>query len=241
MPDATRMYPDDCVQNYVSPWWVEDRSSTVIRGRLLWTWVPYPEMKPYRLVPEGRGDDPRQHGRAQFRIETFRMGDPPKGIATLPVAALPMRDGETYLVQRGKRRPAVVIGAGGVAVSTELRAGREHWQSARSILVAPFYGAAPNSSRGGWPEPFVDRIRHVEYPQYVWDVLPLSVSTASMSILRLDHLFAVGADPANWQTEPYVLGPDALGVIDDWTGWLLAGRLPADSALAYLRAELPSV
>jgi hypothetical protein len=235
------MYPDDCVQKYVHPWWIEERADTVVRGRLLWTWVPYPEMKPYRLIPEGRGDDPRQHSRAQFRIETFRMGDPPQGIATLPVAALPMREGETYLVQRGKRRPAIVISTGGLPVPKELRPGREHWQSARSILVAPFYGADPSTSRGGWLEPFVERIRHAEYPQYVWDILPVSSSSTSISILRLDHVFPIGADPANWKTEPYVLSPDALGVLDDWIGWLLNDRLPADSSLAYLRAELPLV
>lgn len=105
-------------------------------------------MKPYRLIPESRGDDPRQHSRAEFRIETFRIGDPPKGIGTLPVAAFPIREGETYLVQRGKRRPAVVVSTGGLPVSKDLRPGREHWQSARSILVAPFYGADPGST--GW-------------------------------------------------------------------------------------------
>lgn len=235
------MYSDDCVQKYIDPWWTEDRTDSIVRGRLLWTWVPYPEMKPYRLVPEGRGDDPRQHGRAEFRIETFRMGDAPKGVTTLPVAALPMRDAETYLVQRGKRRPVVVVSTGGLPVARELRPGREHWQSARSLLVAPFYGADSGTSRGGWPAPFVERIRRAEYPQYVWDVLPFSSSSSSISILRLDHIFAIGADPANWKTEPHILSPDALGVLDTWINWLMTDQLSDDSTLAYLRAELPSV
>jgi len=235
------MYPDDCVQTYITPWWVEDKTDTIVRGQLIWTWVPYPEMKPYRLIPEGRGEDPRQHGRAQFRIETFRMGDPPAGIGTLPVAALPIRSGETYLVQRGKRRPAVVISTGGLPVPRELRPGKEHWQSARSLIVAPYYGAEPGGTRGGWPEPFVERIRRAEYPQYVWEVLPISASAPTISILRLDHLFAVGADPANWKIEPFVLSKDALNVVDQWVGWLLTEQLPADSALAYLRANLPSL
>jgi hypothetical protein len=114
-------YPDDAVQTLTSTWWVEDKTEAIVRGRLLWTWVRYPEMEPYRLIPEGRGEDARQHARAHFRIETFRMGDPPRGIATLPVAALPIRDGETYLVQRGKRRPAIVISTGGVEVPREQR------------------------------------------------------------------------------------------------------------------------
>lgn len=36
------MYPDDCVQKYIDPWWTEDRSESIVRGRLLWTWVPHP-------------------------------------------------------------------------------------------------------------------------------------------------------------------------------------------------------
>src|SRR5260221_9302570 len=105
-------------------------------------------MKPYRLVPVGRGDDARQHTTADFRIETFRVGDPPKGIATLPVAALPMRDGETYLVGRGKRRPAIVVSTGGALIPKDLRGGQNRWQSASTILVAPYYGADASATRG---------------------------------------------------------------------------------------------
>jgi hypothetical protein len=72
-------YPDDAVQTLASSWWTEDKAETIVRGRLIWTLIPYPEMKPYRLVPIGRGDNARQHSTADFRIESFRTGDPPKG------------------------------------------------------------------------------------------------------------------------------------------------------------------
>jgi hypothetical protein len=232
-------YPDDSVQTLTSAWWVDDKGDSLVRGRMVWTWVPYPEMKPYRLIPEGRGDAPRQHSRAAFRIETFRIGDPAKGITTLPVAALPVRDGESYLVQRGKRRPAVVIATGGVEIPKEVRRGDQRWQSARSVLVAPYYGAEPGATRGGWPTSFVERIRRAEYPQYMWDMLPLG-TPATESILRLDHLFAVGGDPSNWKTEPYVLSPEALRVLDEWVSWSITGILPEDSGLAFARSSLGS-
>src|SRR5207302_873569 len=54
----------------------------------------------------------------------------------------------------------------------EICAGQARWQSARTLLVAPFYGADASGTRGGWPAPFVDRIRRAEYPQYIWDQLP---------------------------------------------------------------------
>jgi hypothetical protein len=233
-------YPDDCVQTLTSTWWIGNKADSIVRGRLLWTWIPYPELKPYRLVPEGRGDDARQHSRAHFRIETFRIGDPPKGITSLPVAALPIRDDETYLVQRGKRRPAIVISTGGAGVPRELRAGDQRWQSARSILVAPYYGAEPGGTRGGWPAPFVERIRRAEYPQYMWDMLPIGSQSAS-SILRLDHVLTIGADPANWTTEPHVLSQEALVILDEWVSWLTTGRLPAAAGLAFARASLPNL
>jgi hypothetical protein len=194
-------------------------------------------MKPYRLVPIGRGSDARQHSTADFRIETFRAGDPPKGVAALPVAALPMRQGETLLVSRGKRRPALVISTGGTTVRPELRRGSSRWQSAPTILVAPYYGGDQGATRGGWPQPFVDRIRRAEYPQYLWDILPLGAADAQ-SVLRLDHVMPVGADPANWTLEPWGLSTEALGLLDEAFLWLMTGELTDQSALGYARNAL---
>lgn len=230
-------YPDDAIQTLASSWWVEDKTETIVRGRLIWTLIPYAEMKPYRLVPVGRGDAARQHTTADFRIETFRVGDPPKGIATLPVAALPVREGETYLVGRGKRRPAIVVSTGGAPIPKDLRGGPNRWQSAQTILVAPYYGADPSATRGGWPAPFVERIRRAEYPQYIWDILPIGRSEIE-SILRLDHIMPVGADSANWRIEPYVLSVEARELFDQWLSWLITGNLSDASALGYARTEL---
>ncbi len=161
-----------------------------------------------------RHDDPRQHTRANFRVEQFRIGDPPPPEGTLPVAALPLREGEVHYVQRGKVRPAVVLSAGGTEIPREIRQGEQRWQSARAMLVAPFYGAEPGGTRGGWPAPFVERIRRAEYPQYVWDKLPLGGET--VSILRLDHLFPIGADPATYALQPVRLSDEALALLDEW-------------------------
>lgn len=229
------MYPEDSVQWLVGQWWIEDRSGAPTRGRLLRTFVPYPEQKPHRLIPEGRGEDPRQHTRASFRLEAFRIGDPPPPTGTLPVAALPVREGEVLYVQRGKVRPAVILSAGGADVPKEIRQGGHRWQSARTMLVAPFYGADPGGTRGGWPAPFVERIRRAEYPQYVWDMLP--ISGPDESILRLDHLFPIPADPAGFRLEGVRLADDALTLMDEWLAWLLTGSLARDSSLAMIRAE----
>lgn len=235
------MFPEDSVQSLTNEWWVEDRAQRLMRGRLIRTFVPYPEMKPHRLVPEDRGEDARQHARANFRVEAFRIGDPPPAAGLLPVAAFPLRPGEIYFVQRGKVRPAVVLSLGGPHVPDAIRGGRERWQGAPTLLVAPFYGADPGGTRGGWPAQFVQRIRRAEYPQYVWDPLPLPGGPTE-SILRLDHLMPIGADPAGFRIEPYRLGAEALGLLDEWLQWLVTDTLSGDSILAMIRegfAKLP--
>jgi hypothetical protein len=234
---VSQTYPDASVQALTSSWWVTEAGAAIVPGRLIWTLVPFPEMKPYRLVPIGRGEDPRQHAVAEFRIETFRAGDPHKGISRLPVAALPIREGETYVVGRAKRRPAIVVSTGGRPIPRELRQGQNRWQFAPTVLVAPYYGADPSGGRGGWPAPFVERIKRAEYPQYMWDVLPISDATTE-SILRLDHIMPIGADDANWVATEYALSEEARGLFEQWVSWVMIGSLPAESALGYARSEL---
>lgn len=152
------MYPEDSVQSYTNRWWEIQGGATAVRGRLIKTFVPYPEQKPHRLIPLGRGEDATQHQRALVRIEPFRIGQPMSGPAsTLPVAALPLRPGESYFVQRGKVRPALIIAGPGDDVPRELTAGTARWLTAQTLLVAPYYGKDQDGTRGGWPQPLADR------------------------------------------------------------------------------------
>jgi hypothetical protein len=194
-------------------------------------------MKPYRLIPEGRGDNARQHGRALFRLEQYRVGDPAPQIATLPVAALPVREGESYAVQRGKVRPVLIVSTGGTTIPAKVRVGQQRWQSSPTLLVAPYYGVDAGPSRAGWNAEFVARIRHAEYPQYVCDQLPIGGSTVE-SILRLDHLFPIGGDSATFRVLQHRLSADALYILDSWIQWLITDRLDPESVLALIREEL---
>jgi hypothetical protein len=137
----------------------------------------------------------------------------------------------------GSVAPRSSSATGGAPIPKNLRGGQNRWQSAPTILVAPYYGADPSSTRGGWPAPFVERIRRAEYPQYIWDILPIGPSEIE-SILRLDQIMPVGADSANWRIEPYVLGEEARELVDQWLSWLITGNLSDASALGYARTEL---
>ena len=204
------------------------------RGRLAWAFVPHVDQHPLILVPEGRSE-PTEHGAADFRIEPLQGSKIPLG-AKLPVAGLPHYPGEVRLVYRAKRRPVLVLSTGGVEVPRPLRTGSARYQTNPTALVAPYYGADLGGSTGGWRPEFVSRIRRCEYPQYMWDQLP--IGGRNESILRLDHLQPVGKHGESYELTDYVLHEDALGILDEYLTWLLLGSLPGDGILVEIRRTL---
>lgn len=172
---------------------------------------------------------------AEFEMEPLQGSRAPVG-ADLPVAGLPHYPGEVRLVYRAKKRPALVLGVGGAEIPRPLRTGSARYQTNPTILAAPYYGADLGGSTGGWRPEFVDRIRRCEYPQYMWDSLP--VPGRRESILRLDHLQPVGKHGQSYELTEYELDAGALTVVDDYLAWLLQGALPVDSLLIEVRRAL---
>ncbi len=186
------------------------------------------------LIIEDR-TEATEHASANYRVEPLRTGSPPRD-PRLPVAALPLESGDTRIVQRAKRRPVIVLSMGGPEVPSSLRVGEARWQTSATILVAPYYGVDRDGTRGGWKQGFVDRIRRCEYPQYMWDQLPLG--RTKESILRLDHTQALGRHQNAYELTPYRLGEEALSLLDEWFSWLVTGSIASDSAVQILREEL---
>jgi hypothetical protein len=103
--------------------------------------------------------------------------------------------------------------------------------------VAPYYGVDADGTRGGWNSEFVGRIQRAEYSQYVWDLLPIA-GPEHGSILRLDHLFPIATDPANWIATDLALRVDALNVLDEWITWHFNGSILRGGLLELARTEL---
>ncbi|HYU31921.1 MAG TPA: hypothetical protein VEW48_07140 [Thermoanaerobaculia bacterium] len=78
--------------------------------------------------------------------------------------------------------------------------------------------------------------RRCEYPQYIWDSLP--VPGRKESILRLDHLQPVGKHAQAYELTEYALHADAVSLVDEYLTWLLHGALPADGLLREVRRVL---
>lgn len=199
-------YPNDSVQAYVSPWWEKVQDRDLARGRLIRAFLPLVDHQQYVLVPTGR-EKSDQHETATFRVQALDVRNPPREAEELPVAALPSHPGCVRAIYMARRRPALVIAAAGPKVERRLHKGFPAYQTARTILVAPYYGTEQDGTRAGWPPALVQRIRWGEYPQYICDRLPLPGSDES--ILRLDHIQPLGSDPTVCDLTDYRLTVDA--------------------------------
>lgn len=228
-------YPDDSLQVLTTRWWEKTPTQDLRRGRLIRAFIPHVDQISSALVVEGRTES-TDHSRANFRIEPLRIKNPPVA-PRLPVAALPHYPGETRVVLRAKKRPALVLATGGKDLPPELRGGSSaNWMTAPTLLVAPYYGVEASQKRAGWKPQLVERIRHCEYPQYLWDKLP--IDGAEFSILRFDHLQPVGLHHDSYEMTPFCLSQEALTLVDEWVRWLLTGRMDEQGLLLGIREEL---
>lgn len=222
------------VQDIVGSWWEKATPALLEPGRLVRTFVPYPDVMTHGLVMEGRRDD-RDHKAGLFRVEPIQKGRPGK-LPFLPLAALSAHPGESFIVQRGKQRPALVLSVGADDIPRTVLQGGAGYQRHSCVLVLPYYGADQDGSRGGFPPAFIEQARRTAYAQYLLDELPLGGT--NQSVLRLDHVFAVGRADSNFELTDFRLVPDALNVVRDWFRWLVEGKVPAESLLKLIRAEL---
>jgi hypothetical protein len=228
------MYPDESLQAFIDPdpWWEADNSNEYARGRLIKAFLPHVDQTPYMVIPIGR-TEPTQHREATVRFVPLDIRQAIR-YPNLPVAALPQYPAESWGVYRVKKRPAIIIGSGGSKVDQFLTEGKAKWQTNRTLIVAPYYGADEGGKRAGFNPAFVDRIRRCEYPQFMWDELPISGSTVE-SILRMDHLQPVGRSRDAIEFMPYRLSAKAMLLFDQWLDWLMKGTLDVNSEFDEIR------
>lgn len=191
--------------------------------------MPHVEQIPNRLSPVGR-KTPEIHSSAHFEIEPFHYGKP-RNHQLLPVAALPIYPNEEMLIFRSKRRPLLVVADNSREVDKKLVLGKPRYQTAPTLLVAPYYGRDEGTgNRSGFNDAFVERVRQCEYPQFFWDKLPLG--GASESIMRFDHIQPVGSHHNTYNLTNFKLNDDALMVLDEWLNWYVYGCLDENCLLA---------
>jgi hypothetical protein len=214
-------FPDFSLQSLIGfDWWEDDRASLPARGSLVYAHIYYPEKAPSQLVPIGRENDD-DHSRVEFRIEQLSTKTDPTRF--LPVAALPtLEKGERFIVNRGKRRLALILSDGGAGVPATLTREYPKGQASPVYLLAPFYGTESGQGRGGFPPALVERIQACEYPQWLWDHPPHD--TGCPSVLRLDHVQCTGKAGCSITPTGFRLSDSAFEVLREWYAWLLSGE-----------------
>lgn len=233
-------YPEDSLQYFFDNdcWWESTTDKTIRPGLLMWAFVPHVDLIPKSLIPTGRAEDEAtNHGKASFELADLRIKTE-FTTNSLPAAILPHYPGECYTVHRSKKRPVLVLGGGGPEIPRELRSSmKPKSQTSPTITVAPYYGDLKKNSGSKWYQPFVDRIKKCEYPQYIWDTLPISSDTES-SILRLDHLQPIGRHHDSFEPTGFVLKDDVIDFLNEWIGWLTTGEVDRDGLLNQIRNDL---
>ena len=228
------MFPDDCIQSIIRSdhWWIKNEERALCRGALIFAFAPHVDQIPYTFEPVGRTDANR-HDTAILRVSPLKVNQPLKQ-TDLPVAAMPLFAGEVWAAYRAKKRPCLVVGCNSPAVNQGLIRGMPKNSTAPTVLVAPYYGVDRTGHRAGYKPEFVERVRHCEYPQFVWDCLPIPSGTVE-SILRLDHLQPMGTHHDSYKLSEFKLSDDAVEIIDELLQWLIWGGVEKDSLIALYR------
>ena len=232
-------YADDTIQAYISPWWITDKKRDYRRGRLIKAFLPHVHQVPFTLIPIGRGQDPTDHTKIRYTMKELKLLDK-NDLSLLPAAALVVPEGENILAYRGKKRPALIISSGGDEIPSNLRIGKPAWQTTPTILVVPYYGAAQNGKRAGFSEPFIERVKKAEYPNFHWDKLPIPGEGDKGSICRLDHILPLGKHHDSVEFTEHCLSESAMEIISQWLRWLIEEVLPPGD-LQYLRESLMKI
>jgi len=178
-------------------------------------------------------ESPTEHYATKFKIRTMTDQDFKKK-QKLPNWWLTLRETEELIVQRAKRRLAIVVAAENTIFDDikEAVGGREHLQE-ENILVLPLYGIESPGHEGGFPSVVVARIKALMYRQFFYCPYKTPVYE---SVVRLDRIQPVIPHHPGWEPENIALSGEALGVL---TGMLREYfGAPQDDEMKALREML---
>lgn len=228
-PSAPNLtYPENSLQNLVAPWWIVEGTKDFRRGRLVRAFVPHVGVEPWALDLLDR-PDATDHTKANYAIRPLRIHDPRRQ-PPLPLALWPAFENEVLTVFRAKQRPALIISEGGYDVPDSLRKGSAKWTTQKTVLIAPYYGVEQSATRGGWPVQLVERIIRCEYPQFLWDLLPINKNPTG-SILMVNRIQPIGDHHNSLAWTQFCLSDQALEVLDEWLMWFATGQMEEEGTL----------
>lgn len=233
-------YHEDSLQNFCGDWWINTTVPHITRGSLIKAFAHHTDQHPMILTLTGRSS-PTDHNNISYQIEPLQYSKPyeyPK----LPVAAVPARRGERQLVLRAKIRSLIVINTPIINGPTykDFKGGAP-WQYKRAFIGVPGYGVDLSNTRTGWNQEFSTRIRHCEYPEYLWCMTPSERDTSETLIYRFDQMQPIGFDQKAYKILPYQLSKEALQIFDEQLEWFLWGQLDPNGILYEFRRDIKNI
>ncbi|NQZ89078.1 MAG: hypothetical protein HRT54_15995 [Colwellia sp.] len=229
-------FPEDSLQSLISPspWWVKQDNRELCRGSLVFAFLPHVDQIPFSFEPIGR-TRADCHDFADIKVTPLKVDQPLKK-TDLPVAAMTLNHNEVWAAYRAKKRPCIVVATENSKIDRTIIKGMPKKSTAPTILVAPYYGVCKQLNRSGFNPAFVERVRHCEYPQFMWDDLPFV--KGEESILRLDHIQPIGTHHNSYKLSGYKLSEEALDIFDECLNLSVYGGVEEDSILLDYRSMI---
>lgn len=157
-------------------------------------WIATPAIDPIPRILDVERNQPEEHDEVKFELKNVDPDHSFRGARNriLPIKYLNLESNEELLVQKAKRRPAIII-SGALDTYPEITAllrqrSQKHLQE-DSFFLIPCYSVQTRDSRRGFPPAMVAKIRCMLYRQF----FPLRVCPplANDSIARMDRIQVV--------------------------------------------------
>ncbi|MBW1676112.1 MAG: hypothetical protein JRI80_13615 [Deltaproteobacteria bacterium] len=183
-------------------------------GQICWVASPQPDIVPQLL--EIRRADAVEHNITSFAIRNIRETDFHRK-DELPLYRLRLRLNEELIIQKAKRRPAIVLPTANsifddIASFLKTR-GKKHLQQ-DSILVVPIFGIEKPDRPFGFPPIMTARIKALMYNQFFYCPRTPSGMAPIEGVARLDRIQVVfPVHRASYNPLPIKLSDDALSIL----------------------------
>ncbi|MEA2040624.1 MAG: hypothetical protein U9N82_12500 [Thermodesulfobacteriota bacterium] len=183
-------------------------------GQLCWVPSPQPDIIPQ--IFEVQRADPTEHNITKFTIRNVQETDFQRK-DELPLYRLRLRLNEELIIQKAKRRPAIVLPTTNTVfddVITFLKSkGKKHLQQ-DSILVVPIFGIEKPDHPQGFPPIMTARIKALMYDQFFYCPKTPSGMTPIEGVARLDRIQVIfPVHRASYKPLPIRLSDDAIPIL----------------------------
>ncbi len=202
------------ITDLVPEFYVDLPEDTFRKAKLVgqFCWAPIPIIMGVPMILDVERADPTEHGAVKGEIRLLNRTDFRKK-NRLPIKSLGLRETEEVLVQRVKKRLAVIVSSGhtifdDVAGLLKKR-GQAHLQE-DSIVVAPLYGVEGGEHHGGFPPLMVARTKALQYRQFFYCAPYKQVYEG---LVRLDRIQTVLPHYLTVELTSVALSPAALSVL----------------------------